>query len=329
MRGIIIGLSALVFILGWSCDSYAGRTYVRGHFRKNGSYVAPHYRSSPDGNFYNNWSTYGNINPYTGEVGTRKYPSVKRYSRGSGIALYSSSIPDFTLAPVPSKIRGEEYRFRSFAFPLPQIDSILPGSPSYTSPVKQTIPPEVDAFITRRARAAWSNDFSMQAYTIEAQRNGYSKLTYNIRLLCDMGVPREIIEWCLNYSAREWPGDYAMQAYAFDNSAEGYMKLSALLSSDEWKSLPETVSLSILENADATWNDDLSMQAYYVENQIDGFYRISALHESLERIPEDIQSRILSKARSSWPSDLSMQAYTVQNELDGYLKLERLKANSR
>jgi hypothetical protein len=48
--------------------------YVRGYFRANGSYVQPHYRSNPDGNFYNNWSTYPNVNPYTGQMGTRMSP---------------------------------------------------------------------------------------------------------------------------------------------------------------------------------------------------------------------------------------------------------------
>jgi hypothetical protein len=48
--------------------------YVRGYFRSNGSYVAPHFRSDPDGNFFNNWSTYPNINPYTGRRGTRLTP---------------------------------------------------------------------------------------------------------------------------------------------------------------------------------------------------------------------------------------------------------------
>jgi hypothetical protein len=51
------------------------RLYVRGHRRSNGSYVRPHYRSNPDGNFNNNWSTYPNVNPHTGSVGTRRTPS--------------------------------------------------------------------------------------------------------------------------------------------------------------------------------------------------------------------------------------------------------------
>ncbi|NRD78467.1 hypothetical protein HPT25_13955 [Bacillus sp. BRMEA1] len=48
--------------------------YVHGYYRKDGTYVRPHYRSDPDGNFNNNWSTKGNINPYTGEEGTKTHP---------------------------------------------------------------------------------------------------------------------------------------------------------------------------------------------------------------------------------------------------------------
>lgn len=43
---------------------------VRGYFRKDGTYVQPHYRSNPDGNPYNNYSFPGNTNPYTGETAT-------------------------------------------------------------------------------------------------------------------------------------------------------------------------------------------------------------------------------------------------------------------
>jgi len=45
---------------------------VRGYFRKDGTYVAAHKRTAPDGNFNNNWSTQGNVNPYTGEAGTKR-----------------------------------------------------------------------------------------------------------------------------------------------------------------------------------------------------------------------------------------------------------------
>ena len=40
--------------------------YVRGHYRSDGTYVQPHYRSAPDENPYNNYSYPGNVNPHAG-----------------------------------------------------------------------------------------------------------------------------------------------------------------------------------------------------------------------------------------------------------------------
>jgi len=42
---------------------------VRGYYRKSGTYVQPYYRSNSDGYKYNNWSTRGNTNPFTGRSG--------------------------------------------------------------------------------------------------------------------------------------------------------------------------------------------------------------------------------------------------------------------
>lgn len=61
---------AASFAIAVICASTAfAQVHVRGHYRQDGTYVRPHYRSAPDGNFSNNWSTKGNINPYTGEHG--------------------------------------------------------------------------------------------------------------------------------------------------------------------------------------------------------------------------------------------------------------------
>ena len=49
---------------------------VSGYTRNDGTYVAPHYRSAPDGDFNNNWSTWGNVNPYTGKLGTLTTPNT-------------------------------------------------------------------------------------------------------------------------------------------------------------------------------------------------------------------------------------------------------------
>ncbi len=48
---------------------FAADVNVRGYFRNDGTYVQPHVRSAPDSNPWNNYSTKGNINPYTGERG--------------------------------------------------------------------------------------------------------------------------------------------------------------------------------------------------------------------------------------------------------------------
>lgn len=45
--------------------------HVNGYTKKNGTYVAPHYRSHPDKSYNNNWSVKGNVNPYTGKAGTK------------------------------------------------------------------------------------------------------------------------------------------------------------------------------------------------------------------------------------------------------------------
>jgi hypothetical protein len=75
MRQILsaaIGLSiALVILTPGSAHAWGNDVHVRGHHRSDGSYVQPHYRSAPDGNRFNNWSTQGNVNPYTGQIGTR------------------------------------------------------------------------------------------------------------------------------------------------------------------------------------------------------------------------------------------------------------------
>ena len=61
---------AVLIVLGTALQSVHAQVHVRGQYR-NGKYVKPHYRSNPDGVFSNNWSTKGNINPYTGEEGRR------------------------------------------------------------------------------------------------------------------------------------------------------------------------------------------------------------------------------------------------------------------
>lgn len=71
MKKVLAG-ALLSLLLGLAIFSYAEARSVgvRGHFRSNGSYVQPHYRTSPNRSRFDNWSTKGNFNPYTGKKGT-------------------------------------------------------------------------------------------------------------------------------------------------------------------------------------------------------------------------------------------------------------------
>ncbi len=81
---IIISLLLLLslFVLE-SMAASRGSVSVKGYTRKDGTYVAPHYRSAPDGNFQNNWSTKGNVNPYSGNPGTLTAPPGQTSGSGS------------------------------------------------------------------------------------------------------------------------------------------------------------------------------------------------------------------------------------------------------
>ena len=67
----------------------SAQVYVQGYTKKDGTYVAPHYRSNPDSNPFNNYSTKGNVNPYTGQPGT-KNPYGSSGSYGSSSNPYSN-----------------------------------------------------------------------------------------------------------------------------------------------------------------------------------------------------------------------------------------------
>lgn len=62
-------ISIVVFFVLVATSAFAGE-YVRGYSRQDGTYVSPHYRSSQDNSYNNNYSTRGNSNPYSGSHGT-------------------------------------------------------------------------------------------------------------------------------------------------------------------------------------------------------------------------------------------------------------------
>jgi hypothetical protein len=47
-----------------------GPVYVKPHVKKDGTYVPPSHRKAPNASKFDNYSTKGNVNPYTGKEGT-------------------------------------------------------------------------------------------------------------------------------------------------------------------------------------------------------------------------------------------------------------------
>lgn len=71
----------LLAILAFVASATASAdSYVNGYTRRDGTYVQPHYRSNSDGSTYNNYSSQGNVNPYTGQEG-RTVPNYGGYQQ--------------------------------------------------------------------------------------------------------------------------------------------------------------------------------------------------------------------------------------------------------
>lgn len=61
----------LVGLLCFSGLAFGKDVYVKGYVKRDGTYVQPHYRTTPNGTKNDNYSTKGNFNPYTGKEGTK------------------------------------------------------------------------------------------------------------------------------------------------------------------------------------------------------------------------------------------------------------------
>lgn len=85
-------------------------TYVSGYTNSNGTYVQGYYRTIPNNTQNDNYSTIGNVNPYTGSYGTKPASSYKPTT------TYSSPTPSYisySTRPVYTGSRGGQYYINS------------------------------------------------------------------------------------------------------------------------------------------------------------------------------------------------------------------------
>ncbi|MFZ2303294.1 MAG: hypothetical protein WAV98_00705 [Minisyncoccia bacterium] len=74
MKKILIsGVVLMVGFLSFAVMVEAKTVRVKGYVKPStGTYVAPHYKTSPNRTKADNYSTKGNYNPYSGKKGTVK-----------------------------------------------------------------------------------------------------------------------------------------------------------------------------------------------------------------------------------------------------------------
>lgn len=66
MKSLLVAL----LVVGTSVALAQGSHMKKGYIKKDGTYVAPSYATNPNKSKFDNYSTKGNVNPYTGKEGT-------------------------------------------------------------------------------------------------------------------------------------------------------------------------------------------------------------------------------------------------------------------
>lgn len=87
MRTLLLILSFLICSICFGQD-----VYVSGYYRSNGTYVQGHYRTAPNSTINDNYSTVGNVNPYTGKAGT--VPRSGSNTTNSALPIIHPQIPN-------------------------------------------------------------------------------------------------------------------------------------------------------------------------------------------------------------------------------------------
>jgi len=160
-KRIIISAILVFIIFSLFLSFVSADVWVNPYYRKNGTYVQGHWRSSPDGNPYNNWSFPGNINPYTGKVATGNPETYLRNyynSKSSNTKKIGfSSVDDVTTAVAINNIGKDPYT------PPITIGSTIEdvvramGSPEYI----QTSP---KSFIYRNSMIYFDDNWKVQSW---------------------------------------------------------------------------------------------------------------------------------------------------------------------
>ncbi|WP_264520514.1 hypothetical protein [Flavobacterium sp. N1994] len=123
------GIFLIIMLLLFSFDFYAqvnpNSTYVNGYTKSNGTYVQGYYRTTPNATINDNYSTYPNVNPYTGQQGTVQ----PTYSTPSTNSYYST--PTYS---TPSTTNSYYYSTPTPTYTTPSTTNSYYSTPTYSTP---------------------------------------------------------------------------------------------------------------------------------------------------------------------------------------------------
>lgn len=164
--------------------------YVRPYVKSNGTVVQGHMRSAPDKTGVNNFSTKGNVNPYTGEPGTVVAPGG--VGRTVNSAVMDSSPAETKTVDMSMRIGAIESKIDALT---KKVDVLIANlSPSFSNkPAKTTVPSKTKTVpskptATKSSTKPRSSDKSSLLLSWRKLRRG---MTYsNVRSI--MGEPTKI-----------------------------------------------------------------------------------------------------------------------------------------
>ena len=152
-RAVFLTIAALSLLTTALADQW-----VSGYVRKDGKYVQGHWRSDPDNKYWNNWSSSGNTNPYTGKKGY-DLPKLDDY-------LQRPSYYDYTYRPYGYTPRQETRTYPLYVTPSYGNYYQLPSTHSlYESPYNSTFKSSTEDY-SRPYESEYTPSSSDEANTI-------------------------------------------------------------------------------------------------------------------------------------------------------------------
>ncbi|KPH77540.1 hypothetical protein [Bosea vaviloviae] len=123
------------------------------------------------------------------------------------------------------------------------------------------IPSDVEKIIRHKAAVDWPGDYSMQAHTVQSQRDAYERLAHYEATL---DLSNEIISTSFTKARADWVDDYEMQVHTFENQTDAAIKFFDNVDA----ALPSETLEEIRARAFSEWLGDYEMMLHTLEEQI-------------------------------------------------------------